>query len=373
LTKLDLHDNKFTNNASHEALFRAIRAARSLSYLDLGNCYLDDDGIKKVCHALFATLEHLDLSGNDVTRHGAERIAEYIREHGGNLKILRLEDNFSIGAIGARALIEAFVPNGNVMPNLNHINIGRPPLTEIDLSDISIDDEGVAMLVNLVANHMTELRVLSVSGNPDVTPEGWRSFIDVLRPGAASELTILKIGSQFSSETHVDDDIIIGFADVIATNTCLNVLEFDLGVSTRGWNFIANAFCDKSSIENCCYNSNHTLFQINGTEDCPDDVRSLFRMNFNTNKSEVARRKVLLYHLSDIDSIGLVFGPMAETILPNAISWIGRDRVGLSVMFNLLRSKPSLIPKNTSRGNKRKRKSETLCVINNHSSINRAV
>jgi hypothetical protein len=115
------------------------------------------------------------------------------------------------------------------------------------------------------------------------------------------------------------------------------------------------------------------LYQINCSKGWPNNVWSLLGMNLNMNKSEVARRKILLYHLSDINSIGLVFGPMAETILPSAISWIGRDRVGLSAMFNLLRSKPSLIPKNASRGNKRKRKSGTLGVVNNQSSINTAV
>ncbi len=172
LTKLDLHDNKFTNNASHEALFRALGAAMSLSYLDLGNCDLEDDGIKKVCHALFAsntTLELLDLSGNGVTRHGANHIAEYVRENGGNLKILRLEDNLDltskgvvaiasafrgsedvhnieeiqlnscmIGAIGARALIDAFGPNGNDMPNLNHIYLNGNSFADDVLSEVEV-------------------------------------------------------------------------------------------------------------------------------------------------------------------------------------------------------------------------------------------
>ena len=172
LTKLDLHDCKFTNNASHDALFRALGSARSLSYLDLGNCDLEDDGIMKVCHALFAsntTLELLDLSGNSVTRHGAKHIAEYVRENGGNLKILRLEDNYEltskgvvaiasafrgsedgysieeiqlnscmIGAIGARALIDAFGPNGKDLPNLKHIFLNGNSFADDVLSEVEV-------------------------------------------------------------------------------------------------------------------------------------------------------------------------------------------------------------------------------------------
>jgi Ran GTPase-activating protein (RanGAP) involved in mRNA processing and transport len=169
---LDLHDNFFQSNASHEALFRTLQATTCLVYLDLGLCELKDDGIKKVCLALFAcslTLEHLDLSGNYVTRHGAKHIADYIRDCGGNLKALRLEDNQEltsigveiiasafhgseagnnieeiqlnkclIGAIGARALIAAFGPNGNDLPKLKHIFLNDNSFSDDILSKLQV-------------------------------------------------------------------------------------------------------------------------------------------------------------------------------------------------------------------------------------------
>lgn len=154
LVKLDFCDNNFANKASHEALFRALGTTKSLDYLDLRDCDLEDDGIKKVCHALFesdSALEHLDLSGNGVEKQGAKHIADYIRDCGGKLKVLRLEDNemtskgveyiaaafhgsedghmieeiqvntCMVGAIGARALIDAFGPGGKDLPNLKSI------------------------------------------------------------------------------------------------------------------------------------------------------------------------------------------------------------------------------------------------------------
>lgn len=172
LWKLDLHDNDFKSQASHDALFRALVAATSLTYLDLGGCELEDAGIKKVCHALFACrspLEHLDLSGNEATRHGAKHIAEYIRDCGGSLKTLRLEDNIEltskgvvciasafhssedghnieeiqlnncrIGAIGARALIDAFGPNGKDLPYLKTIFLNGNSFSEDVLSELEV-------------------------------------------------------------------------------------------------------------------------------------------------------------------------------------------------------------------------------------------
>ena len=171
LRKLDLYDNTFSSTASHEALFRALGSTTSLSHLNLGNCDMKDDGVEKVCDALFgcdSSLEHLDLSGNVVTRRGAKHIADYIRDCGGKLKTLRLEDNeltskgveliaaafrgsvdgYSIeelqlnncmvGAIGARALMAAFGPNGKNLPNLNAIFLNGNSFAGDVLSELEV-------------------------------------------------------------------------------------------------------------------------------------------------------------------------------------------------------------------------------------------
>lgn len=171
LRKLDLHDSHFSSKASHEALFRALGAATSLSHLDLGRCEMEDEGVKKICHALLACrsgLEFLDLSGNELTRHGAKHIADYIRDCGGKLKTLRLEDNelmdkgvvsiasafrgsedgysivelqlnnCAVGAIGARSLVDTFGPNGKVLPTLNHIFLNGNFFADDVLSELEV-------------------------------------------------------------------------------------------------------------------------------------------------------------------------------------------------------------------------------------------
>lgn len=172
LTKLDLCDNNFANKSSHEALFRALGCTKSLTYLNLRDCELEDDGVKKVCHALFecdSALEYLDLSGNDVGKKGAKHIADYIRDCGGKLKVLHLEDNSeitskgveciaaafhgsedghsieeiqlnscTIGAIGARALIDAFGPEGKDLPNLKKIYLNGNSFTEEVVGELEV-------------------------------------------------------------------------------------------------------------------------------------------------------------------------------------------------------------------------------------------
>jgi Ran GTPase-activating protein 1 len=168
LVRLDLCDNSFVSKSSQEALFRALGSTKCLTYLNLSDCDLGDEGVKKVCHALFdsdSSLEHLNLSANDVTRRGAKHIAEYIRDCEG-LKVLRMEDNEltskgaeliaqafhigddgsaieeiqltgnSIGTIGARALIDAAGPDGKDMPNLKMVLLNNNSFNAEVLSEL---------------------------------------------------------------------------------------------------------------------------------------------------------------------------------------------------------------------------------------------
>lgn len=172
LKKLYLSDNEFKSKISRMELFRVLILAKSLTFLDLGGCDLEDDGIKDVCLALthgHLILEHLDLSGNEITKHGAKHIADYIRENGGELKTLRLEDNLELtstgvviiasalhgsedgrsieeiklngcmmGAIGARALIDAYGPDGKNLPKLKNINLDDNSFANNVLSELML-------------------------------------------------------------------------------------------------------------------------------------------------------------------------------------------------------------------------------------------
>mmetsp|Transcript_9838 Transcript_9838/g.14691 ORF Transcript_9838/g.14691 Transcript_9838/m.14691 type:complete len:481 (-) Transcript_9838:38-1480(-) len=183
LEKLDLCDNNFGNKASQDALFRALGCTASLSYLDLRDCELELVGIKKIIRALVesgSALEHLDLSGNAVERRGAKQIADYIRDSGGKLKVLCLDDNdltskgvvhiasafhgsgdghaierlqlnsTECGAIGARALIDAFGPDGKDLPNLTKICLDGNSFKEdiVGELEVAFDNKLVEMEEN---------------------------------------------------------------------------------------------------------------------------------------------------------------------------------------------------------------------------------
>jgi hypothetical protein len=52
------------------------------------------------------------------------------------------------------------------------------------------------------------------------------------------------------------------------------------------------------------------------------------------------RTMILTHYLTNADAIGRVFANLDVTVLPDAMEWIGRDNIGFSVMYNLLRSNP---------------------------------
>jgi hypothetical protein len=49
---------------------------------------------------------------------------------------------------------------------------------------------------------------------------------------------------------------------------------------------------------------------------------------------------ILTHYLTNTGAIGRVFANLDVKVLPDAIEWIGRDDIGFSAMYNLLRSDP---------------------------------
>ena len=66
------------------------------------------------------------------------------------------------------------------------------------------------------------------------------------------------------------------------------------------------------------------------------------QMNANVNKFEVARQKILKYHFSGGNSTVEEFVGMEMKVLPRATSWIGRDVGGFALLYQVIRSMPSL-------------------------------
>ena len=125
---------------------------------------------------------------------------------------------------------------------------------------------------------------------------------------------------------------------------------------------LSRTLCDGSSID-ATFRSNHTLGTIwIDTDDLkrvtlPTSLADLLQLNTNGNKLEVARQKILQYHDNE-DGIQ-EFVDMEWQVLPHAMAWIGRDDVGLSLLYRFVQGMPDLFDRgsklNNAGGMKRKR------------------
>jgi hypothetical protein len=233
-------------------------------------------------------------------------------------------------------------------------------LEKMDLSCTFIDDDGATQLGNALAMNNT-LKQLFISNNPHITSTGWEGFSICLRtPMSALEFLI-------AQQSEIDDDGFMSMFTALVGNSSLKGLNvryngkiIDSEVST----YLSCVLCDKTSIERT-YSSNHTLQSLRGYYSCADfriDIigyfSSLLEMNKYDDKVEVARQKILKYHFSGGSGDLHVFDTMSETLMPHAIAWIGRNRIGSTLMFNFVRGFPVLFNishESTSEMKKRKR------------------
>eukprot|EP00571_Detonula_confervacea_P006377 CAMPEP_0172324414 /NCGR_PEP_ID=MMETSP1058-20130122/51331_1 /TAXON_ID=83371 /ORGANISM="Detonula confervacea, Strain CCMP 353" /LENGTH=594 /DNA_ID=CAMNT_0013040689 /DNA_START=8 /DNA_END=1792 /DNA_ORIENTATION=+ len=289
-----------------------------------------------------STLKRLDLIRSGIDDEGATALGNSLANQS-TLRTLNIGWNKSITSLGWREFASCLRnPNSS--------------LEKLSIAGNNIDDEGAAAVANALANN-TVLKALNASDNGSAGAE-WRSLSACLQnPTSALENLDLR-------QNNIDERAVIDFADALAHNTSLNTLLIDdnPGLTTRSWAALSNTLCNKSSIERT-YLSNHalrTVIPILSAIDLSSDLVALLHLNENSNKTEVARQKIMKHHFphdgtnhTDIQ----VFIDMEMIVLPCAIAWIGRDDVGRSLLYHLLQSAPSLFDfdsKAKARGSKRK-------------------
>eukprot|EP00592_Proboscia_alata_P003522 CAMPEP_0194373076 /NCGR_PEP_ID=MMETSP0174-20130528/21500_1 /TAXON_ID=216777 /ORGANISM="Proboscia alata, Strain PI-D3" /LENGTH=481 /DNA_ID=CAMNT_0039151953 /DNA_START=54 /DNA_END=1499 /DNA_ORIENTATION=- len=96
LTRLDLADNTFgTEGAAN--LSSVFSKCPHLTYVNLRDCILNDEGANAICKSLWsigAPLVHLDMSGNEITKNGSSNLAELVEDIAcSSLKVLHCEEN----------------------------------------------------------------------------------------------------------------------------------------------------------------------------------------------------------------------------------------------------------------------------------------
>ena len=164
-----------------------------------------------------------------------------------------------------------------------------------------------------------------------------------------------------------DDDILVAFAAALANNKSLSSLVMgDIHnrrgngetISERGWSALANVLYDKSSIE-ATHASNHTLQRIcyrHDEDQLPNNVLAALRLNRNGGtKTEIAREKIIQHHMLTTNSVNIeAFVDLDASVLPSAISWLGRDCIGHSVLYKLCIGLPGVFERKAVAKRKRK-------------------
>lgn len=356
LKSLDLSgvsSNQSISSNSWEQLFTSILTSNDvLEKLVISDCNLHDQDLYVLGDGLSnnSTLKGLNLGGcRNITSVGWVSFFRRLANPDSSLEKLYLyNDHINDEALATLANVLSI----NV--KFKYLNLGNNQsissagwqtfftslqnhnleLEELILHGNNIDNTGVLIMVN-VLNNMDTLKTLRMSRNSLITSIAWMALSTLLqRP--ASGLTELDI-----SGNNANDDVLIGFANALLNNKSLTTFFNLRGMTSRGWVAFTNLLCNKSSIASI-YNSNHTLQSVGYGNNRPVDLISYLELNNDDNKREVARQKILRYHFSNGEDNIEEFVDMDVTVIPHALAWMCRNGGGRSLLYNVLRSLPTL-------------------------------
>jgi Leucine-rich repeat (LRR) protein len=160
-------------------------------------------------------------------------------------------------------------------------------LQKLDLDCNDINDEGVEVLVNALANG-NQLKELYLGSNESITSRGWKTLATLLEmPGSA--IKKLSVGCN-----DIGDEGALVFANALQNNSTLETLNlYRCGITDEGWAPFSRLLCDASSVNNT-YMSNHTLEEIRKTND--PYVNKYLLLNKREDKQQVAMSKILQRH-----------------------------------------------------------------------------
>jgi hypothetical protein len=268
----------------------------ALEILDLNNVGLNNDSIMCLRNALANNfrLRELRLTGNhDVTTYGWVNFLTFPRNAKLEKLVLGYNDN--------------------------------------------INDQALDVFKTSLTNNC-KLKELHFGKFPNVTTAGWTAFSAVLcNPNSLLE----KLDVTLQGNSAEDKNVVTSFADALTNNKRLR----ELSIYCRIENFapFTRIVCNSSSIMST-YNSNHILSELNHYPRCPlpIDLASALQINRDCNVSQAARLKIIKTHFSGRNIITTPFTAMDLKVLPNAISWMGRECGISDLLFAFVRSMPSL-------------------------------
>ena len=167
LTKLDLNDNTFGVRGG-VALGATLRWADRLTYLNLGDVAMEDEGVAALASGLVRsgsahTLETLILSANDITAEGAAAVARCVRRCT-RLRVVDVSENL-LGGTGA-ALIARAITRRAAFRSLAGGGVGEEdPLEEVLLNGIEATTRGAVAVASAAGACLPRLSRLSLADN----------------------------------------------------------------------------------------------------------------------------------------------------------------------------------------------------------------
>lgn len=361
LEHLDIGQNEQITVVGLRALSDLLRAKKfSLQSLDLNYMGIDCEGMNVLAAgvACIQSLKSFDLSHNPIGDEGLQSLAVGLANNK-NLETVDLSNNQSFSAVGLRRFSDV------IFTALN--------LKEVNLSNNSIDDEGLQALAAGMTNHCT-LEKLDISWNA-ISSEGLQaltaakpsslrwlnltnnavdddalkalvrgleylgietlnlsrnritaSAVSVLTPIFRSESCSLKVIKL--DQMNIEDGGAEILAEGLRGNKSLTELVFDCkNVTELGWSTFSKLLCDTSSVNNT-YLSNHTLqtirsmYDSSGSGNIPLSVQRWVRLN-KQDQYDIPICKILMFH-SDLDMTP--FFQWKLKLLPLVLAWFERAR-----------------------------------------------
>ena len=116
LERLDLADNTFSEEVSYSGLANALKTCTELTYLNINDCSLGDEGIETVCQALLESkvcLQEFIIGGNEITASGAKYVAKVVKQCGKYLKKFSAEDN-ELTSRGVKRIVDSIASDCSI-------------------------------------------------------------------------------------------------------------------------------------------------------------------------------------------------------------------------------------------------------------------
>jgi Ran GTPase-activating protein (RanGAP) involved in mRNA processing and transport len=339
------------------------------------------------CIAANKTLKRLDLSdngwGSNITTAGWASFFRQLRQTASlKLESIDLQINRSIDDSILQELMDLF----RSATNLKTVKLGgcgissnganrlldmlhQTPIQNID--DFCVDTEN-----NLPANFYTMLRNGSLRG----LNFSWLNLatsLHLINSIQHPNCNLEKFESAQEIHTPVEfAQIIFGWAGVLKRYATIKSLCLQCEFNTIHslvdfWHEYSNLLCNRETIE-ATYSSNHYLesldysfcYDLEGydsneedddiadeterrlEEACktPLEIRLLLDLNKDSDKAAVARRKIIQVHFSGASKVQNLHGLNIDPkVVPNLLSWVGKQNSELSLMYEYLQSVPALI------------------------------